>query len=280
VNRPSKSKSKSKKSKKNPRYLSLLALKMSATTNEGDGAKQNASILKKRSSLSSDDVIRRLKLDKRSVEAIYLIGSRFWGTANERSDYDLIVILKTAPASQGKSKSKSRESKERVSVHHRDIDATLLSFDEFGRRLASGRFVETLLLYWPDEFCIVRPSDRLRKLVRPSEQLFLSAVVREAERDWRVAQKFCDKGNGARGRKTMAHCLRMMDLAVHEFVLRDGGYNNAAPAIDFWRGASLVNRIYNDFAYVNDFESLRAEFDPTRVDLLKALVQRGSSIKQ
>jgi predicted nucleotidyltransferase len=155
--------------------------------------------LMKQSKLNLDILISRLQLKKEEVLNVYVIGSRLWGTASYNSDWDFIIV-------HSKWKGKS-------SVHNGEIDATVYDTEEFVQKLKEHSLLEVLCVWLPRPFV-------WKEVLDPTKHFDLdlaslrSSVFEETERDWRMAQKYMEKKNVDRGKKTVVHALRLILLSI------------------------------------------------------------------
>ncbi len=130
----------------------------------------------------------KLSLAEKDVLGVYLYGSRLWGSASAKSDYDFVVVVKN---SLGKSDGSGS-----WTVHNGNCDFLLLSEKVFASRLLTDHsFLCTMIAHW------LPPEWRWKQHALPSplpaidKQKFVKAVIAEAaERDWGVANKKREKG--------------------------------------------------------------------------------------
>jgi predicted nucleotidyltransferase len=154
--------------------------------------------LMQESKLTLSSVYTKLKLTEKDVTHVYLVGSRLWGTANSKSDYDFIIVHSKWP-------------KEYQSIHNSEIDATVLHSDEFQRRLEEHEFYETITQHIPKEYVW---KEAKTKKVKFDAQALCKSVIEETNRDWTMAQKYFEKSNSARGKKTIVHALRLLLISI------------------------------------------------------------------
>lgn len=90
--------------------------------------------------LDVETALGKLQLKSSDTRNVYVIGSRLWGTATEKSDWDLIIVS-SSPTISGKN-----------SMHNSDIDATVYSVLEFEQKLKEHSFLEVICLFLPKQY--------------------------------------------------------------------------------------------------------------------------------
>lgn len=253
--------------------------------------------------LSLPVVLRRLRLEDDDVVAVFLVGSRLWGSATFESDYDFIVVHRSDP----------RKSKlaPHTTLHSGEIDASVLHVDEFRRRVEEDHeFYELLCLWLPAEYrwkdrpleanrARQRPPpavkgkkkssatkpvsssssvtvstgasfvESLRSSFRLQPARLFASIDEETTRDWRMAQKYLEKGNLDRTRKTVVHALRLLLLAGE--LARDGRMSRFHAAQCYSRDMSSVaasSEANDDREWSHYERRYRPEFDRLRAELL------------
>lgn len=211
-----------------------------------------------------ESTLRKLRLKDDDVLNVYVVGSRLWHESkSESSDYDLLIVLRG-------------EDPLRQSLHSgagaASIDATVESAAEFRQRLSEHRFLELLSLWLPRR-CVWRermpPGPLLRRV---DVRLLRNATADECERDWRVARKFCEKGEHRRALRTLGHTLRMLRIAqciATKGIVADYGAGNA----DFAAALALESRLASaaEDEGVSAWSVCEAELRPRCRELLAAL---------
>lgn len=127
-------------------------------------------------------VCSKLSLSEKDVLGVYLYGSRLWGSATAKSDYDFLVVVKNALSKADGS----------WTVHNGNCDFLLMTEKVFASRLADQTFLVTVVVHW------LPPEWKWKQYALPvtpiDKSKFVAAVIKEAERDWAVADKKRDKG--------------------------------------------------------------------------------------
>ena len=156
--------------------------------------------------LSVSQDAKRLKNNEGDVIAAYALGSRFWGTANSASDWDLLLVH-----------SDSKRPGNQALHSGQDLDVTAIHKDEFVGRVKEHKFTEIVTLWAATLGCSSRSKEMNPRQILggkiDSKKLALS-VLEEADRDWRVSKKFADKNDGIKAVRVASHSVRMMMTSV------------------------------------------------------------------
>ncbi|RDB24008.1 hypothetical protein Hypma_008632 [Hypsizygus marmoreus] len=147
-------------------------------------------------------IIASLKLQDHNITHAFLVGSRLWGTNTGSSDFDLLFIAETLSSEVPKSQ------------HKNQYDITLLTKDEFTRRLKSGSLIETVCcLVDGDEESVWRTGGSLKRLV-PDIAVLEAWVAARQGADCDKAKKFWLKGKKGDAFKILQHMI------MAEYVVR------------------------------------------------------------
>ena len=171
------------------------------------------------SKISASTVAKKLGIGETTVLGMYLYGSRLWGTANEQSDYDFLIVLKSAD-------------KACQTIHKGNIDALCFSEVEFKRRLQAHAFLCVLCICWlPEEWVWKRYSMKFDSLDIAAMKTSIQA---EAERDWATAAKRRAKGLKDAANKIEMHAIRLLRIGQQ---LEQGPMKcpDFACAVDVWK---------------------------------------------
>lgn len=140
-------------------------------------------------------ICSKLSMNEKDVLGCYLYGSRLWGSATSKSDYDFLVVVRDAVAN-----SKAEDGS--WTLHSGNCDFLLLTEKAFKTRLDGCTFLCTVMAHWlPQEW-----RWKQHKLPSPlpavNKVKFVEAVIAEAaQRDWAVANKKREKGLKGRTEK-------------------------------------------------------------------------------
>jgi len=224
------------------------------------------------SHLTLPTVLKRLQLRDDDVVGVFLVGSRLWGSATYNSDYDFIVVHRNAKMSP------------HATLHNGEIDASALHLVEFQKRVVEEhKFYELLCLWLPQEYRWKESNESaksnspltvsLRNSFHLQPRTLFQSIDEETARDWRMAQKYVQKGNVERGKKTIVHAFRLMLLATQ--LIRDG------KLWDFHAAQHYYEQMRAEFAcdWAHYAACYRPKFDELRSELLRLCVEPKKRIK-
>eukprot|EP01102_Stenamoeba_stenopodia_P007896 TRINITY_DN222_c0_g4_i1.p1 TRINITY_DN222_c0_g4~~TRINITY_DN222_c0_g4_i1.p1 ORF type:complete len:242 (-),score=58.26 TRINITY_DN222_c0_g4_i1:41-766(-) len=161
-----------------------------------------------KSILALDVVTTKLKIESRFISNAYLSGSWLWKTAGANSDYDILMVVADKCPQLTASSEKGF-----ASIHSGNLDALIMSRSLYQERLEQHSMYEMLTLWLPEEHIICEAFDP--KVMFELNVRVLERAVRDViERDWSMAQKYTEKGNIERGKKTIVHALRVVMFAL------------------------------------------------------------------
>eukprot|EP00929_Paragymnodinium_shiwhaense_P058739 TRINITY_DN29429_c0_g1_i1.p1 TRINITY_DN29429_c0_g1~~TRINITY_DN29429_c0_g1_i1.p1 ORF type:complete len:235 (-),score=46.77 TRINITY_DN29429_c0_g1_i1:504-1142(-) len=159
--------------------------------------------------MDCDTALRRLSIPDDTVCGAYVVGSRLWGTASEKSDWDVIIVTQ--------SNGTAAESPLLENRRCREIDAMVMSVDVFTKRLQEHHFKEMCTLWLP-EHCILRNRLDLAKKFCLDKVTLSAQVLGQAQHDWKRVEKYIkdrgDKASFQQGKKTALAVLRELTLCL------------------------------------------------------------------
>ena len=152
-------------------------------------------------------VFRTLKLRDSDVLNTYLVGSHMWGTCHKHSDWDVVVIVQH-PATP-----------KPVNAHTANIEAFILSREHFLQSV-KDHLMQVLLVLWLPKECVLLERFDPRVSFRFNREALVMSLEHSRERDMRIAEKHFRKGDPAKAKKVLLHCLRYLELGTQ---LRENG---------------------------------------------------------
>eukprot|EP01063_Lacrimia_lanifica_P002628 TRINITY_DN1139_c0_g3_i1.p2 TRINITY_DN1139_c0_g3~~TRINITY_DN1139_c0_g3_i1.p2 ORF type:complete len:263 (+),score=103.59 TRINITY_DN1139_c0_g3_i1:92-790(+) len=161
------------------------------------------------------DVYGKLAVKRGDVLNVYLVGSRLWGTATPKSDYDLYVVTKGSGATRN--------------AHFRipgaEVDAVVVSAAAFQSRLAEGKMQELCCVHAPPACVLVQTT---AFAVKVDAAAMHASLVERHDKDWRRAEKLIAGGRLREGQKVLSHSVRGHLLALQ--MARHGAITDFAAA--------------------------------------------------
>ncbi len=101
-----------------------------------------------------------------------------------------------------------------MKLHNGEIDANVLGKDEYLRRLNENSFLELLTCFVP-EYCVLKQTLNPKDYLEIQPRALVQSVIDESERDIQFARKHFEKNTiPGRGRKTIAHAMRMLAVSM------------------------------------------------------------------
>lgn len=176
---------------------------------------------------NADAVCKLLSFSPKDVLGIFLYGSRLWGSATSKSDYDFLIVL-----------SDSSSPKPSSTSHKNNIDALCLSRTEFFSRLSRHEFLCCVVSWW-------LPSEWVWKNTLPTTGHnvdtggLATATLQQRERDEEMAKKKASKGDVEGAKKVVIHMMRILRITVA--LLREPKKKN----INLWVTDDLTQQMRN-----------------------------------
>ena len=148
-------------------------------------------------------------MQRSDLLSIFVLGSRLWKTHRPSSDWDLMIVLKDS------AKAAPRGGITSVHSGNGKIDATLITLSEYRDRCRRHEWLVLLTRWLPRECVLLGPGDGVSSdsSLALKRELLAATVGRETARDWKRARKYIERGDLARGKRTLGHTLRMNVLA-------------------------------------------------------------------
>jgi len=145
------------------------------------------------------ELLSSLSIDVGKVLNVYLIGSRIWNTARPDSDFDLIVVVKNGYNCEH-------------SLHGKNVDATVMSINEFKARVGRMEFLETICTYLPAEHKLLE--NIVISPINVDVIAWKKIINYRISRDLAYANKNESKGKLKRAYKTRFHALMTLALGI------------------------------------------------------------------
>lgn len=148
-----------------------------------------------------ENIISELGIQE-EILAVYKYGSQVYGTANEFSDHDYIIVAKPSLLNSGSFKNNS------VSNKYYTIQGTLYSKAGFINAINNYDLTALECLSLPEENILLKKWPF--KLQKWDEKEFVKKVIQKASASRHIADKQAKTGYKDRAKKGMYHALRIL----------------------------------------------------------------------
>lgn len=138
---------------------------------------------------------------------MYIVGSHMWGTCTKHSDWDLVIVTRQL------------DSLKPLNAHKGNIEAFILSREDF-IQFIRDHSMQVLLTLWLPRGCVLLERLDGRRWFQFDQTALVKSLEHSKERDLRIAEKHFQKGDRARAKKVLLHCLRYLELGAQ---VREGG---------------------------------------------------------
>lgn len=182
---------------------------------------------------------------------VYPYGSRVYGTDNERSDYDFIVVMKSAFLQGGAFKQNA------ISCEDRKLQLVLYSRTGFIDAINNFEIAALECLSLPDEKVLLKKWPF--KIQKWDEKALAKSIITKASNSWLIASRQSVDGMKLAAKKGIFHALRILDFGLQ---LKEN------QRIDNFKS---VNFLKKEFEETVDEKFDTRDYIPTRDDLIKML---------
>eukprot|EP01087_Luapelamoeba_hula_P002581 TRINITY_DN12247_c0_g1_i1.p1 TRINITY_DN12247_c0_g1~~TRINITY_DN12247_c0_g1_i1.p1 ORF type:complete len:222 (-),score=22.37 TRINITY_DN12247_c0_g1_i1:67-732(-) len=166
-------------------------------------------------------VVQNFNLDDANVIAIYLYGSRVYGTETERSDWDYIVVLHNGPNPE-----------ETIQGVAADADATIMHVDRYQQLLNQHSMNMLECLFLPRDKILLERQDFRKTWMLDAAQLRRSVSARVGH-SWSKAQKKLEVAHEIYiGKKSLFHSFRIMAFGIQ--IARHGSIMDYSAMNHIW----------------------------------------------
>jgi predicted nucleotidyltransferase len=192
------------------------------------------------------DMISNLDIGEHNL---YMYGSHVYGTADDNSDNDLIIVRKTMT-----------DAKREVAIDQPRVDITYYSASEFMNQLAYEHEISALeCVFLPEEFVLRQDIEFMFEL--DMERLRRS-LSQKSSNSWVKAKKKIDLHQEYRlGMKSLFHAFRILEFGIQ--IARHGRIVDYSAANRVWQQVREQNftswRDYKEY-WQPKYNSLRSEF--------------------
>lgn len=155
------------------------------------------------------------------IRNVYLYGSRVYGTAKERSDWDIIVVC---PSLQ-----------EHEELHKGSLNIHIITPDIFKNRLMFQHDITMLECIFAPDFARIQEVENYDYKINRGK--LLKSIMTQSARTWKHAKYKYNEGDIYRGQKSGFHAIKTLDFGAQ---LCETG------TIDFARNNDLYEQIMNE----------------------------------
>jgi len=193
-------------------------------------------------------IIEKAQLHPLRVKNIYIYGSQVYGTNEDHSDIDIILI------------GSSMHSHKEFSPESDELNIHLTTADQFKMDLGRHEIKCFECLYAPKEFILQEKEDMLKGFKFDKNKLKRMAYG-ESFQAWKRAKSFIETGDFLRGTKAIFHGLRILDFAIqiceHKKIIN-------------FKSSNGILALLQDSEYI-DYYQYKDAFFPSKIKLEKKL---------
>ena len=155
----------------------------------------------------TETICRLLGEDPEKILNIYPYGSRVYGTDTEHSDYDYIIVYKSAFLDDGSFKRNARSS------YDREIQG--IAYSRTGFIDAINNYdISALECLSLDDEDIVQKKWKNFKITKYVEKEMVKKIISKASASYHVAKEACKYDNIEQGMRGIYHMLRILDFGI------------------------------------------------------------------
>lgn len=180
-------------------------------------------------------------LKKNNIVNFYLFGSRLFGTANEKSDFDFIVVVN------------EWDGPFVLQCEDPSIDLTVYSIKVFKEKVLKNSYHEMLMIWLPKEYKLLEtlsPLEIIGSKIQSSN--FRSTISLQAKQVWERSKETFEKKDYVRAKKGIVHALRIFILACQM----------SKGCISDWTGAVKYTELMNKYENETDWKKINEIFRP------------------
>jgi len=168
-------------------------------------------------SFFKDEIISLSQLPEHKIRAIYLYGSRVYGTDHPGSDYDFMVVACSL----------DREKEIRDSKYNLHI----VTPDKFRDDLWNYRAVNLECIYAPS-FAVVQESEKFKEVFKIDKGKLKKAFLSQSHDAWHKGKIKLLEMDIERGLKSIFHSLRILIFGIQ--MVEHGEIIDFSEANDYW----------------------------------------------
>jgi len=193
---------------------------------------------------TAQQIIEKSEIHPLKTRNIYLYGSRVYGTHNEDSDYD--VILVGANLVERTEKNLEIDGK-RLNVH-------IITPDAFKRSL-ENHDIMNLECYFSPYWVRLQEKEQIKFIL--NKKKLAKNIIAQSFNSWRGGKHRLNEGDNYRGLKSIFHSLKMLIFAIQ--IMENGKITN-------YSAANYLHKEINDCNEI-DWEYFRETYLPFKIEL-------------
>jgi len=183
------------------------------------------------------EICEKLKLDYANVLNIYPYGSKIYGTANDASDDDYIIVFKTSLLPSGSFKDNA------VSSDDRKIQGTCYSRGGFIDAINNYQISALECIFLPEEKIIQKKMNFGRNKIDQKE--LARKIITTASSSWHFAKLSHRDRHYESCAKNIFHALRILDFGIQ--------IKEHKRIVDYTSSNELRSKIYSTLPNPNDY---------------------------
>jgi predicted nucleotidyltransferase len=148
-----------------------------------------------------DDIIKKTNIHPLRIKNIYCFGSRVYGTFEDYSDWDYIVVASTM------------QEHTELKPEHDLMNVHVITPDIFKKRLENHEIQPLECVFVPNEFKLLEKIDYLKNF-KFNKNIIKNRSYGESFTAWKRAKSRFEEGDQYRGLKSIYHGLRILDFAI------------------------------------------------------------------
>jgi hypothetical protein len=180
--------------------------------------------------MDASEVIRKLGLDDEAIVNVYPYGSRVYGTATENSDYDYIIVYKSALLPNGAFRNNA------ISSEDRKIQAVCYSRAGFQDALNNYEIGAIECMFLPEDK-ILRKQWPFKNYKWDKKEMSRKIITKASDSWHNAKMRLCDDDLET-SKKGLWHALRILLFGIQ---LKEQGR-----IVDFTEANSLRTKIFDD----------------------------------
>lgn len=179
------------------------------------------------------EICKQFKLKEEDIVNVYAYGSRIYGTHNPDSDYDYVVVYKSALLPSGAFKDNARSNEDR--------SIQIICYSRGGFKDGIQKYDISCLesLFLPKEFVV--QAKWPFKLEKINLKEFGDKIISKSSASWHSASLALSDGHYYHAKKGFYHAIRILDFALQ---LKESGFSK----IDF----SKAKMYWNEISKIDD----------------------------